>query len=336
LSPRQGWRWALAPLVPLYAAGLAIKDKLRAAGMLKTHRLGWPVISVGSLSAGGAGKTPAVIALAGLLRARGWAVDVLSRGYGRKGRDVECVKIDGENPAWWYGDEPVLIARRTGVPVWVGAQRFEAGQLAEAAEGAPVRGVHLLDDGFQHRQLARTVDVVMVTEHELDDALLPMGNLREPLRALRRADVVVLREDERERVEPRLRGLVRGDAALWTVRRELRFPDGMNAVMRPVAFCATGRPKNFWQMLDDVGCAPAAQLEFADHHHYEAADIERLVQLAADSGGNGFVTTEKDAVKLSPRLLEGLHTIGPVNVAALDAVFPDEAAVAGDLEARLK
>jgi tetraacyldisaccharide 4'-kinase len=120
------------------------------------------------------------------------------------------------------------------------------------------------------------------------------------------------------------------------VWRELRFPDGMNAVMRPVAFCATGRPKNFWQMLDDVGCAPAAQLEFEDHHHYEAADIERLVQLAADSGGNGFVTTEKDAVKLSPRLLEGLHTIGPVNVAALDAVFPDEAAVARDLEARLK
>jgi tetraacyldisaccharide 4'-kinase len=147
--------------------------------------------------------------------------------------------------------------------------------------------------------------------------------------------VVVLREDERERVEPRLRGRLRGDATLWTVRRELRFPEGMNAVLRPVAFCATGRPQNFWQMLDDAGCAPAARLEFDDHHHYEAADIERLVQLAVDSGGNGFVTTEKDAVKLSPRLLEGLHTIGPVNVAALDAVFPDEAAVARDLEARL-
>ncbi len=332
-TPRR--TWLLAPLVPLYAAGVAIKDKLRAAGRLKTHRLRWPVISVGSLSAGGAGKTPAVIALAGLLTARGWKVDVLSRGYGRKGRDPERVKIDGEDPAWWYGDEPVLIAKRTNVPVWVGRERFEAGQLAEAAEAAPGRGVHVLDDGFQHRQLGRTVDVVIVTEHEMDDALLPMGSLREPLEALRRADVVVLREDERERVEPRLRGRLRGDATLWTVRRELRFPEGMNAVLRPVAFCATGRPQNFWQMLDDAGCAPAARLEFDDHHHYEAADIERLVQLAVDSGGNGFVTTEKDAVKLSPRLLEGLHTIGPVNVAALDAVFPDEAAVARDLEARL-
>lgn len=331
-APRR--TWLLAPLVPLYAAGLAIKDKLRAAGRLKTHRLQWPVISVGSLSAGGAGKTPVVIALVGLLMARGWKVDVLSRGYGRKGRDAERVKIDGENPAWWYGDEPVLIARRTGVSVWVASERFEAGQLAEA-EGVPSRGVHVLDDGFQHRQLGRTVDVVIVTEHDLDDALLPMGNLREPLEALRRADVVVLREDERERVEPRLGGLLRGDATLWTVRREVRFPDGMNAVLRPVAFCATGRPKNFWQMLDDAGCAPAARLEFEDHHFYEPADIERLVQLAADTGGNGFVTTEKDAVKLSPRLLEGLHTIGPVNVAALDAVFPDEAAVARDLEARL-
>jgi tetraacyldisaccharide 4'-kinase len=331
-APRR--TWLLAPLVPLYAAGLAIKDKLRAAGRLKTHRLQWPVISVGSLSAGGAGKTPVVIALVGLLMARGWKVDVLSRGYGRKGRDAERVKIDGENPAWWYGDEPVLIARRTGVSVWVASERFEAGQLAEA-EGVPSRGVHVLDDGFQHRQLGRTVDVVIVTEHDLDDALLPMGNLREPLEALRRADVVVLREDERERVEPRLGGLLRGDATLWTVRREVRFPDGMNAVLRPVAFCATGRPKNFWQMLDDAGCAPAARLEFEDHHFYEPPDIERLVQLAADTGGNGFVTTEKDAVKLSPRLLDGLHTIGPVNVAALDAVFPEEAAVARDLEARL-
>lgn len=333
-APRR--TWALAPFVPLYAAGLAVKDALRARGLLDTHRLQWPVISVGSLSAGGAGKTPAVIALVGLLAARGWKVDVLSRGYGRKGQELERVKTDGDNPAWWYGDEPVLIARRTGVPVWVGRQRFEAGALAEAAEGAQDRGVHLLDDGFQHRQLARTMDVVMVTEHELDDALLPFGNLREPLRALRRADVVVLREDERERVQPRLHGLLRKGALVWTVRRELRFPDGMNAVLRPVAFCATGRPRNFWQMLDDVGCAPAAQLEFEDHHFYEPADIERLVQLAADSGGNGFVTTEKDAVKLSPRLLDGLHTIGPVNVAALDAAFLDEPAVARDLEARLK
>lgn len=334
---RSGRRtWALAPLVPVYAAGLALKDALRAGGVLKTHRLEWPVVSVGSLSAGGAGKTPAVIALAGLLTGRGWKVDVLSRGYGRKGRDVERVKIEGENPASRYGDEPVLIARRTGVAVWVGRERLAAGRLAEAAGGAPSRCVHLLDDGFQHRQLARTVDVAMVTEHELDDVLLPLGNLREPLAALRRADVVVLREDERERVEPRLRGLVRGDAGIWTVRRELRFPAGMNAVLRPVAFCATGRPQNFWQMLDDVGCAPAAQLEFEDHHHYVYADIQRLVQLAADSGGNGFVTTEKDAVKLSALLLDGLHTVGPVNVAALDAVFLDEAAVARDLEARLK
>lgn len=338
----------LMPLVPLYATGLAAKEKLLAKGVLRARRLEWPVVSVGSLSAGGAGKTPVVIALAELLRERGWAVDVLTRGYGRKGRDVARVKADGENPAWWFGDEPVLIEQRTGVPVWVGAERFAAGRMAEAAEerreadssDAPAGDrpgrVHLLDDGFQHRQLARTVDVVLVTEEDLDDLLLPAGNLRELPKALARADVVVLREDERERVEPRVRQWMRADAALWAVRRDLRFPHGVKAVLRPVGFCAIARPDGFWAMVDDAGCALAGRIAFEDHHQYDRADIERLVQLAVDSGANGFLTTEKDAVKLSSSMLEELRAVGPVNVAALDAKFVDPGKVALELEARLK
>ena len=169
------------------------------------QRLAWPVVSVGSISAGGAGKTPVVIALAEMFAARGWSVDVLSRGYGRVGRGVERVVLSEGDDASRFGDEPVLIARRTAVPVWVGAQRFDAGVAAErdagmgengsrgarrpalnalgearVEDGAPGsaaahRSVHLLDDGFQHRQLARDFDVVLVTAEDLQDALLPAG-----------------------------------------------------------------------------------------------------------------------------------------------------------------
>ena len=150
MSARRPWAW---PLVPLYAVGLALKGGLRTTGMLQARRLKWPVVSVGSLSAGGAGKTPVVMALAELLRQDAWNVDVLSRGYGRDGTSVERVDPEAEEAARRFGDEPVMMARRLQIPVWVGAERFAAGTAAEAS-GAK-HGVHLLDDGFQHRELAR-------------------------------------------------------------------------------------------------------------------------------------------------------------------------------------
>lgn len=185
MSTRRPWA---RPLVPVYAAVLRAKEALRRAGVPRTRRLQWPVVSVGSLSAGGAGKTPVVIALATLLEESGWPVDVLTRGYGRSGRGVASVRPTLDDAAQRFGDEPVLIAQRTGVPVWVGADRFAAGERAEASGIKTPRRVHLLDDGFQHRQLARTIDVVVLTAEDLDDMLLPAGNLREGLAALQRAD----------------------------------------------------------------------------------------------------------------------------------------------------
>src|SRR5580698_1074187 len=181
--------------MPLYRVALAVKERLRGT----PKRLQWPVVSVGSISAGGAGKTPVVIALAKMLRARGWDVDVLSRGYGRTGHGVEWVAALGDRAAERYGDEAVIIARATGVPVWVSGNRFEAGQAAESGVGGRasvpdgnhnhenagarnsrdahgVRGVHLLDDGFQHRRLARNFDIALVTAEDLNDTLLPAGN----------------------------------------------------------------------------------------------------------------------------------------------------------------
>jgi tetraacyldisaccharide 4'-kinase len=305
--------------------------------------LAWPVVSVGSLSAGGAGKTPVVIALAELLREQGWAVDVLSRGYGRAGDRVAQVDPEARNATRRFGDEPVLIARRTRVPVWVGSERFAAGRAAETASGVQGRDVHLMDDGFQHRQLARAVDVVLVTEEDLDDALLPAGNRRERLTALRRADVVVLREEERERIEPQVRGLMRADTALWTVRRELRFPDtagGLTAGARPMAFCAIARPEGFWAMLEQAGCMVAAKVAFGDHYGYKPADVEQLVSAARDCGATGFLTTEKDAVKLvgsdAGAMLKRLREVGPLVAVKLEATFVDAVEVARGLEGRLR
>ena len=252
--------------MPLYRAVIALKNRLRGA----PKRLQWPVVSVGSISAGGAGKTPVVIALAKMLHQRGWDVDVLSRGYGRSGRGVEWVAALGERAAERYGDEPVVIARATGVPVWVSGSRFEAGQAAETnfagrvstpngkqQDARGVRGLHLLDDGFQHRRLARNFDIALVTAEDLDDTLLPAGNLREELHALGRADAVVVREDELDEVKARVWELMREGAQMWVVRRRLVFPAPLfvfTAGLRPVAFCAIARPEGFQTMLREAGC----------------------------------------------------------------------------------
>lgn len=357
MRARRAWAW---PLVPVYAVGLAVRDVLHTTGALQVKKLAWPVISVGSLSAGGAGKTPVVIALTELLKSQGWYVDVLSRGYGRTGRGVEWVELGAADAAARFGDEPVMIAQRAGVPVWVGAERFAAGVAAERAAGEEeqqqqqrqdagilhsaqndksdsrmARRVHLLDDGFQHRGLARSMDVVLVTEEDLDDALLPAGNRREPLMALRRADVVVVREQERERVEARVRKLMREDAVLWIVRRELRFAaEGAGA--KPMAFCAIARPEDFWVMLEEAACNLVDRVAFEDHHAYTMADMVRMVVRAKECGASGYLVTEKDFVKLDGAMLERLGEVGPVCVAGLVARFVGEADVLSDVEARCR
>ena len=349
MSAPRPWAW---PLVPLYAAVLRVKDALRG----ETKKLAWPVVSVGSVSAGGAGKTPVVIALAKLLQSRGWTVDVLSRGYRREGSGIDCVDLERVGAAKVFGDEPVLMAQ-AGVKVWVGADRYAVGVKAETVaaadekqvlrdaqddnpkrDGSPERVVHLLDDGFQHRRLGREIDIALVTEEDLADVLLPAGNLREPLEALRRADVVVIREEERESVEARAGELMRGGALLWSVHRRLRFPAPLgvlSAGLRPVAFCAIARPEGFAKALQEAGCGIIETVAFKDHLPYTAREMEQLVAIAKRLEASGFVTTEKDAVKLAPALRTQLEAVGPVVVVGLEAEFVYPERVARELEARL-
>ncbi len=273
-------------LASLYGAGVRARNRLYDRGTLPARRLQGPVISVGNLAVGGAGKTPFVILLGGMLKAQGIALDVLSRGYGRRTRGVAIVNPEGA--AAEFGDEPLLIARRLGVPVVVGEDRVAAGRVAEKSFGARL---HLLDDGFQHRALARNLDIVLVGPNDARDRLLPAGRLREPLAALRRADVVVL-ADEAWATDFPLAG-----KQVWRVQRDIVPPSG---VARPVVFCGIARPRVFAGHLRAHGIEPAAEAFFRDHHAYTEKDVDDLLRLKERSEADGFVTTEKDEINLGP------------------------------------
>ena len=323
-------RHLLLPLVPLYAAVLRLKKRLADSGRLRRRSLESAVISVGSLSAGGAGKTPVVLALAALLQERDYAVRILTRGYKRASKGVARVTPEGD--AGFFGDEPMLLARRSGAPVYVGADRYEAGLMAQDNPGQKMI-VHLLDDGFQHRQLARDLDLVLLTRKDVNDVLLPAGDLREPLTMLREADVVVLREDEAESLEDFISVLTRetGPPAVWTIRRSLYLqtdPLGSPALpVRPLAFCGIARSENFYAMLAENSIDAAATIEFADHHRYTDRDISRILEEARREDARSFVTTEKDAVKLSLAMRSRLEWLGPLLVPELRVSFVDERAV---------
>jgi tetraacyldisaccharide 4'-kinase len=293
-------------LSALFAAGVRARNALYDRGTLRARRLRGAVISVGNLSVGGAGKTPFVILLGQLLQARAIACDVLSRGYGRSSRGVRLVDPQGSPRD--FGDEPLLIARRLGVPVVVGEDRYAAGLAAEEKFGPRL---HLLDDGFQHRSLARDFDIVLVTGDDVRDRVLPAGRLREPLSALRRADAVVLSSAVKPEDLPLEKQLV------WRTRRDIVLRDPPAA---PVAFCAIARPQQFFLQLRFAGCEPAAEAAFRDHHAYTQSDVRDLLQLRERCQAGGFVTTEKDAINLGA-LASQLQplAVAPVKLELVDA-----------------
>jgi tetraacyldisaccharide 4'-kinase len=300
-------RSLLVPLTPLYRFGLAVRERRLASGREPVRRLNWPVISIGNLSTGGAGKTPLTIALARALVAGGFPFDVLSRGYGRTSQAATRVRPDGTVDE--FGDEPLLIAREAGVPVYVAPQRYEAGLLAEQAMEPGSRAIHLLDDGFQHRQLDRDVDILLLNRSDFHDRLLPAGNLREPLQAIHRATAVAIPANEPElAAELRAWGWRGG---VWRLHRRMEIP----AVDGPVlAFCGIARPEQFVAGLEAVGVRVAATRAFRDHHRYTADDLDRLTAQARAAGAVALLTTEKDAARLDrissslPVLTAGLRT----------------------------
>jgi tetraacyldisaccharide 4'-kinase len=206
-------------------------------------------------------------------------------------------RVNPTGTAEEFGDEPLLIARETGQPVYVAARRYEAGLLAEESQAAqsasPALQVHLLDDGFQHRQLYRDVDIVLLDRHDWNGSLLPAGNLREPLSALGRASILAIPADD-----PELRAEIESSGwkgTIWRLRRILEVPAVRVSV---AAFCGIARPEQFFAGLNAAGLAVAFQKAFADHHRYTVREIEAFTAEARAAGARALITTEKDQIRL--------------------------------------
>lgn len=291
----------------MYGAGVFVRNALYDRRIFRIHRLQGPVVSVGNISVGGSGKTPFIILLGSLLKAKGIKLDVLSRGYGRSSRGI--LQVDPQGQPQTYGDEPLLIARQLEVPVIVGASRYEAGLFAERKFGPQL---HLLDDGFQHRALARDFDIVLLSTDDSKDSLLPIGRLREPLTALDRADAIVLPDGE-DPPHP-----FHEEQLIWKVRRGIRV---QNTPAYPLAFCGIARPTRFFAQLRSLGIDLAGEVTFRDHHRYNISDIHALQKLRKERQADGFITTEKDIINLGPLRLD----LEPISVADVTLELDDAA-----------
>lgn len=298
----------LRPLAWAWGWGVRWRRRRALAGRVN---LSTPVISVGGIAVGGAGKTPFVLHLAERLRAAGRQPAILTRGYRRRFPAHATILPPGATVSTVItGDEAQIFLRSGVAAVGIGADRYAVGRLIEERFRPDVI---LLDDGFQHWRLARSLDVVLIDAQDPfgGDALLPLGRLREPVEELARADLLVITRAEPglplAAIEARLRsinprapvfrcrvvpvGWVR--LATGEMEAPQRLRDGAAA-----AFCGLAQPASFWRTLRGLGCRPLVRWEFPDHHPYRPRELRRLAAEARSRGAQALLTTEKDAVNL--------------------------------------
>jgi tetraacyldisaccharide 4'-kinase len=270
-------------------------------------KVGLPVVSVGNLTVGGTGKTPIVIWLARRLREMGRRPAVVSRGYGGRAGSGPLLVSDGGGPgcsAAECGDEPFLMAQLLGgVPVIVGSDRAAGAELARRRGAQLV----LLDDGFQHRRLARDLDIVLLDAGSPfgDHRLLPAGTLREPLSALRRADLILITRSPADESFAEIEQVVREHNRTVPILRAGHRPVGFvdssgQPAQRPdrvMGFCGIGNPDRFRADLESMEIELLDFRPYPDHHRYSAAEIDRLRVRARELGAVP-VTTEKDLARL--------------------------------------
>lgn len=281
----------LWPLSQLYRVVVGIRRMLFRSGLLRSHRLPVPVVIVGNITVGGAGKTPLTCALADALRERGWHPGVVSRGYGGSARTTQVVA--GDDDPRVVGDEPLIFAAM-GLPVSIGSDRVAAGRELLAAH--PYCNVILADDGLQHYRLARTMEIAVVDEARGfgNGLLLPAGPLRETVERLREVDAVV-RLMPPEVSYPRAKSghatQMHHVALPWCNLVETARSAEPSAWRGQVvhAVCGTGNPARFFAMLRTLGVV-ALEHAFPDHHRFVPADI-------AWPGAAAILMTQKDAVK---------------------------------------
>lgn len=267
----------------LYRWAVASRKLAYGVGLLRPQRLGVPVVVVGNVVAGGGGKTPLVMALVEHLLSQGRRPGVISRGYGR--RTHGCLEVTAATDPLDGGDEAALVARRCQVPVFVAERRFDAGAALLARH--PATDVIVCDDGLQHLQLARDIEICVFDAGDIGNGwLLPAGPLREPWP--RAVDLVV-------RPEPGLR--IQGFVARRVLAAYAVRSDGTRVALaalrneRCVALAGTAHPQAFFDMLQASGIRPERTVALPDHYHFDSnkPSLEALERP---------ICTEKDAVKL--------------------------------------
>lgn len=310
----------------LYGCVVRGRFKLYQSGLLKPLSLSCPVISIGNITTGGTGKSPTVIEVTEILRRYGKQVTILTRGYRRETSESNVV-VQADTDVRDVGDEPLFMLQRfqrgpkpdlPEVSVIVGRQRFRSGQLA-LERFAP--DVFLLDDGFQHIQLARTLDLVLIdaTNPFGGDHLLPAGLLREPRHHLRRAHAfVITRSDEVADIEFICQQLhaISPDVPIFTGVHEY---DGIRKIatseyirhgilntQRLLAVSGLGNPESFHRLLKKCGLHLVHTLDFPDHHWYSEQDAITIRQVLIEHNIDAVITTEKDETKLA----QYSHTLG--------------------------
>ena len=298
----------IGTLSAMYGVAAAWRRRWYARDPRRRHYLQRPVISVGNLRVGGSGKTPMVEYIARLLLAEGERPAILTRGYARRRpQDGVTVVSDGTDVRASLavaGDEPLMLARALpGALVLVGANRYLSGRLAERALNATV---HVLDDGFQHFELARDIDLLLASDDDLTDQPLPAGRLRERLTAAASADAVLVTatyDSAAERI-----GRALSVSTVFRVTRTIGAPRMVAAPRESVVvppesrvFVVTGiaRPERFEADVAAAGWQIAGSMTFRDHHPFTAHDVKRIGAAAQAARSAIILTTEKDAVRLS-------------------------------------
>ncbi|MBM4037537.1 MAG: tetraacyldisaccharide 4'-kinase [Planctomycetes bacterium] len=306
-------RAGLSVLSVPYRVACGMRLALYNTGLLMTRELDACVISVGNITTGGTGKTPLVVWLGRWLRRRGVRTAILSRGYGGKRRPPEGGTPSGGTPNGGESDETLLFRHQLpGVPHVVDKSRYKAGLRAIAEHGVECL---VLDDGFQHLALKRDLNIVAVDSLKPFGygRLLPRGLLREPLSALRRADLVVLTrcdvatQEQVAEVERRLRRWCGERPIVLSEHRPVALRAHGAPESRPVewlagrrvaAFSALGNPEALPRTLRALGAVTLSHEAFRDHHWYTEADLAGIARRAAEAGAEAIVTTAKDAVKI--------------------------------------
>ena len=291
----------------LYGAVATWRRQWYARDPARRRVLARPVVSIGNLSVGGSGKTPIVEYVARQLLEHGERPAILTRGYARR-RSTPGVTVVSDGIAVLAdvdsaGDEPLMLARALpGVAVLVGADRYLSGRLAETRLGATV---HVLDDGFQHLGLARTLDLLVVSEDDLGDRVMPSGRLREPLAAAAVADAALVAAGYDTAVDrvARTLGVPRGFRVARALGAPRRIGGTRESVVVPsdsrvFAVAGVARPDRFFSDVESAGWRLVGSTAFRDHYRFRQADIARIAQAARSSAAAIVLTTEKDAVRL--------------------------------------